>query len=78
MFRDKTISSVCRGHFVSIDMRSAAMEVAGYEESVFLLSAPLATSESNTGKAADEWYPLVSLKTQQVVFTPSKVWKCCH
>lgn len=45
---------------------------------VFLLPALLAISESNTGKAADEWYPLVSLKTQQVVFTPSKVWKCCH
>lgn len=35
----------------------------------FLLPALPATSESNTGKAADEWYPLVSLKTQQVFYT---------
>lgn len=37
---------------------------------VYLLSAYLATSEGSTGKAAGKRYPSVSLKTQQVVYTP--------
>lgn len=48
------------------------MEVAGYEESVFLLSAYLVASEGSTGEAAGKRYPLVSLKTRQVVYTPSR------
>lgn len=57
---------------MSAALCSAAMEVAGYEESGFLLSACLVTSEGSTGEAAGKRYPLVSLKTQQVVYTPSR------
>lgn len=41
----------------------------------FLLSVYLAASEGSTGKVVGNQYPLVSLKTQQVVYTDLYTWR---